>query len=145
MKKIIIFLLILIVTASCSKLYIPVDDDFKLSYIVSNQTPKIGDEIEVSATLENLSNSDFNFDGDSLHITIVNIDDPNSLDAFAGTGLLMNFKAHQKHSETRKFLIEKPGKYSISAISRFVIKNTAKIPASTFELKTDPTIFEVAK
>jgi hypothetical protein len=53
------------------------------------------------ATLENLSNSDLNF--------------------------------------------EKPGKYSVSATSNFVIKNTSKIPASTFHLKTDPTLFEVTK
>jgi hypothetical protein len=143
MKKVILLLLILIVTTSCQKLYIPIDDDFKLSYIVSNQTPNIGDEIEVTATLENLSNSDFNFDGDSLHISFVNLDD--SLDAYAGTGLLMNFKSHQKHSETRKILIEKPGKYSISATSQFVIKNTSKIPDSTFKLKTDPTLIEVTK
>jgi hypothetical protein len=99
LKKVILLLLILIVITSCSaKVYIPIDDDFKLSYIVSNQAPKIGDEIEVTATLENLSNNDLNFDGDSLHISFVNLDD--SLDVYAGTGLLMNFKAHQKHSET---------------------------------------------
>jgi hypothetical protein len=148
-KKLISLILILFIFTSCTKstLYTPSNDDFKLSYSLSNQAPSIGDEIQVTAILENLTNNDFYIDGDNpvSHITIVNLDDPNSMDVIVGTGLSMVFKSHQKLTEIKKLKIEKLGKYSISATSRFVVRRTTNILETTFELKTEPTIFDIIK
>jgi hypothetical protein len=147
MKNLIPLILILLIISSCTsnELYTPSDTDFKLTYTISNPTPKIGDEVAVIATLENLTNNDFAFDGDNpvSHISIVNLDDPNSMDVIAGTGLSAVFKSHQKLTESKMLKIEKPGRYSISATSRFVIKKTSNILETTFKLKTEPSILEI--
>jgi hypothetical protein len=149
MKNLISLILILLITSSCTsnELYAPSDTDFKLTYTISNPTPKIGDEVVVTATLENLTNNDFTFNGDSpvSHISIVNLDDPNSMDIIVGTGLSIVFKSHQKLTENKKLKIEKPGKYTISATSRFVIRRTSNILETTFNLKTEPTSFDIIK
>jgi hypothetical protein len=62
-----------------------------------------------------------------------NLDDPSSIDVFFGTGLVIIFKAHQKQTDTRRFLVEKTGKYRISVASTFTIKPSPKVSISQHE------------
>lgn len=151
MKKLfsvaVLFLLIFTLTSCTKKTFIPLENNFKLTYKLSNPVPKLGDEIEVTSILENTSYSDFYFSGSNpmSEILIYKLNDPNFTDVIVGTGLGTTFKGHEKHLETKKLLIDKPGKYKITINSRFTINmiGSNNQGYAEYNLKTEPIEFEI--
>jgi hypothetical protein len=96
----VLFLLLFTLTSCTKKLFIPLENNFKLTYKLSNPTPKLGDEI---------------------------------------------VKGHEKHIETKKLLVDKPGKYKITINSRFTINmnDSNNQGYAEYNLKTEPIEFEI--
>jgi hypothetical protein len=142
---IILFSIILIIGCNnkTDKTEFPKDTDFKLSYTLSNQTPKLGEQIEINALLGNLSNNNVILEADPM----INIDffKPGETEDVirVGVGMTHDIKAQSSYKESKKVLFDKIGKYKINITSNFIISGDPHNPSIIFNYKTEPTIIDI--
>ncbi|MEK0317622.1 hypothetical protein [Cohnella sp. 56] len=144
MKKYIVLLMLLLMTTACAGKVSPLDEsDFKLSYELSNPRPKLGDTIELRATLQNVTKHTLDFDGGSqlIHIHVIKPGDPDQyIDADAGR--IYSLKPLEKRTRMLPIMLDKKGKYKVYiATSRL----TAHIngPSKVIAVNLDPVYIDV--
>jgi hypothetical protein len=146
MKKIALLIAIIALFISgCGKETLK--DNFKLTYSLSNTKPKLGDEIEIKAVLQNISKLDYSLAAGFPLIEIYVFKPVTTTggpdEVVGGVGKFYIIKSLQSESESKKFVFDKVGKYIISISSRIRDTEATKFEIISFELK--PIAITIAK
>jgi hypothetical protein len=150
MKKILLLILGILTVYSltgCSKPFVfPTESDFSLVANVSKTNPMIGEEIEVAAEFQNLSDSSYKTTSgnDLIDVKVFDlIENPEKLSIDTGPVQSSEMKAKQEIKKSHTVKFDKAGMYEIQVVADFQISNNKTDEQKNFRLKVEPIIIEV--
>lgn len=146
-KLLLIGIISVLAFVGCNKPFaFPTESDFTLVSNVSNNTPKVGEEFEVNAIIQNSLESNYKIVHlpSVIGIYVVDLSEPERIIAkVSGPAITTNLKAKQKITKSHKLKLEKAGNYEIVVDADFLITNRKTNEQKTYLIKTEPIIIGV--
>lgn len=146
LKLLIIGVLPLLVLVGCNKTFdFPTESDFTLMSNVSNHKPKLGEEFEVNAVLQNSATSNYKImhGPELIGIYVVDLGQPESPIIKTGPGRTTDLKAKKNITRSHKLKFEQAGKYEIVINADFSISNQKTNEQKTYHIMAEPIVIEV--